>query len=483
MTRINTNIPAIKAINRLDANQRDLNLRLERLATGLRINRGADDPAGLISSERLRAEIRGIEQAIENGARASNVISTAEGAMSEVSAMLLDLQGLVVEAANEAGLTDAEVAANQLQIDSILDSIDRIANTTTFASQRLLNGEKGYLLSGVPPSALPSVSVFAALLPSGGSREVVVQVTQSAQTAQIAFAGSNPGGTVTTSATTIELKGLLGAERLSFASGITLGQIRAAINTVAEMTGVSAVVSTPAAAGVGSALLLNSRSYGSEAFVSVEPLEGNFIVNTAPNTTVRDVGVDAGVLVDGQAAYVQGLRADIRARGLDLRLYLAETFAQTLSSATFSITGGGAVFQITPEISPNGQLSVGLNAVSTTKLGNTVVGRLYTLRSGEANALTSTNFQTAQSVVKEAIDQVSTYRGRLGNIQKNHIQTTVNSQGVALENLTASESVVRDADFAVELSALTRAQILVETTQSTLQIADSLPARVLSLLG
>ena len=483
MSRINTNIPAIRAIHQLGRNQDDLNLRLGRLATGLRINRAADDPAGLISSERLRAEIRGIKQAIENGARASNVMSTAEGALNEVSALLLDLQVLVVAAANDAGMTDAEVAANQLQIDSILDSIDRIANTTTFAGSKLLNGEKAYILSGVPPAALESVSVFAAHLPNGGPRDVSVRVTQSAQTAQLAFVGANPGGTSTTSASTIEIKGLLGTEMLSFASGATLADVRMAINGISDVVGVSADVSTAGVGGAASALLLNSFSYGSNAFVSVEPLVGSFIVNGNAGTIVRDEGVDVGVLVNSQTTLAQGLRADVRAAGLDIRLYLNETFAQTLSSASFTIAGGGAIFQITPEISPAGQINVGLNPVNTTKLGNSVIGLLYTLRSGGNNGLFTKNFHTAQEIIEEAVDQVSTYRSRLGNIQKNHIETTINSQRVALENVTASESIIRDADMAVEVSALTRAQILVQSTQSTLQIANAIPTTVLSLLG
>ena len=135
MSRINTNIPAIQAVHRLEANHADLNLGLERLATGLRINRARDDPAGLIASEILRSEMRSIRQAIANSTRAGQVMTTAEGAINEVSALLLDLQSLIVEAANEAGLTDSEVAANQLSIDSILDSIDRIADTTKFAER------------------------------------------------------------------------------------------------------------------------------------------------------------------------------------------------------------------------------------------------------------------------------------------------------------------------------------------------------------
>lgn len=470
----------MRAIRQSQRNHDDLSIRLERLATGLRINRGADDPAGLIVSEVLRAEIRTIRQAIDNSTRASNVILTAEGALQEASALLLDLQALVVATANEAGLLDEEINANQLQIDSILSSLDRIANTTAFAGRKLLDGSQAYRTSGAAAAAIPSVQLFSARLPSGGTRDVVVQVTQSAQTAQVSFVGANSGGTSTTSATTIEIKGALGTSLLSFASGTSLASIRSAINSITPATGVSAVISS--SGGVASALLINSTEVGADAFVSVEPIGGNFI-RTNNNTTIRGVGVDPRVLVDGQKTLTKGLRADVRSEGLDARFYLTRTFAQTVSSTTFTITGGGARFQLTPEISPNGQYNLGFNSVRSTQLGNAITGRLYSLRSGGENGMATKNFEKAQDILEIATNQIASYRGRLGNIQRNVIEPNIQNQSVTLENVTASESLIRDADIAVEVSALTRAQILVEATQNTLQIANAVPRLVLSLLS
>lgn len=483
MARINTNVPALQAGHRLGRNFGDLQVRLERLATGLRINRGKDDPAGLIASERLRFEIRATEQAIENSTRADNVIATTEGALNEANSLLLDLQALVVEAANKGALTPDEVAANQLQIDSILSSLDRIANTTTFGSKKLLDGSEGYQLSSIPTNALASVQVYAARLSNNVPRTVTVQVTQSAETAQLTFLGNNVGSPATTSASTIELRGNIGTEVISFASGATLADVRTAINSVTAATGVSAVVSSVAVGTGASALILNSTEYGSEQFVSVSPIQGSFVVTGNAGQAIDDSGVDAGVIVDGQAAQTRGLQADVRTSGLDTRIYLTSNFATSLSSATFNVTGGGTLFQLTPEVTPNGQIHVGFNTIRSTQLGNSVVGRLYELRSGAGNDLSSQNFLRAQKIILESIDQVSSFRGRLGNIQRNTIQTNIASQSIALENITASESVIRDADMAAEVSALTRAQILVQSTQSTLQIANSVPNLVLSLLG
>src|SRR3712207_4664238 len=105
MGRINTNISSLQAIHRLNKNNSDLSMRLQRLSSGLKINTGKDAPAGLIASETLRSEINGINQAIDNSERATNVINTAEGALGEVSALLLEIQSLTNEAANTGALS------------------------------------------------------------------------------------------------------------------------------------------------------------------------------------------------------------------------------------------------------------------------------------------------------------------------------------------------------------------------------------------
>ena len=140
MTRINTNISAISAQRYLGRSTAEMNRTLNRLSSGLRITRGADDPAGLIASETLRSEMASISQAIDNSQRASNVVATAEGALAEVASLLITIKELSVEAANTGALSKSEIEANQLQVDSAIDSITRIANATTFAGLQLLNG-------------------------------------------------------------------------------------------------------------------------------------------------------------------------------------------------------------------------------------------------------------------------------------------------------------------------------------------------------
>src|SRR5918993_1409594 len=207
MARINTNVASLTAQRGLSRTQKQLNSTLQRLSSGLRINRGADDPAGLIASEGLRSEMAGINQAIDNSSRASNVISTAEGALGEVAAMLLNIKDLVVEAANSGALSPDEIAANQLQVDSAVESITRISNTTTFAGLHLLNGSLDYITSGVSTADITALDIAQANFGTADMIPVDVNVITSARTAELAFTGSSVANTVT-----LEISGTEGVE-------------------------------------------------------------------------------------------------------------------------------------------------------------------------------------------------------------------------------------------------------------------------------
>src|SRR5215212_6628602 len=191
MARINTNVASLTAQRGLSKTQKQLSSTLQRLSSGLRINRGADDPAGLIASEGLRSEMSGIGQAIDNSQRASNVISTAEGALSEVAALLLNVKELVVEAANSGALSPDEIAANQLQVDSAVESITRISNTTTFAGLHLLNGSLDYITSGVNTADIKALDIAQANFGTADMIPVDITVVTSARTAELQFTASS----------------------------------------------------------------------------------------------------------------------------------------------------------------------------------------------------------------------------------------------------------------------------------------------------
>ena len=469
MSRINTNVTSMIAQRVLRKNNESLNTSLERLSTGLKINRGADNPAGLIASENLRAEKAGISQAIDNAERASNIIGTAEGGLSEISSLLTELSGLVNEAANKGGLSTEEIEANQLQVDSILSTINRVADSTSFQGIKLLNGNYSYSTSGVSSTNVSNVRVNAARLPDSAAVNVVVSVTQSAQTGQIQYAN---GDLAAGNAVTISISGNKGTEQISFAGGTTVAQMVTAVNAVKNATGVSASTASAAAP-----LTLNSTEFGSEQYVSLQTVSGTFVP-----TATSDYGRNASVKVNGATAEAKGLAVSYRSSNLDVEIDLKSAVNNNAGSTSFYVTGGGATFSLGSKVSESDKAAIGIAAVTTASLGDNTLGFLSTLGSGKANALSSDNLVAAQKIVDKAIKQVSQQRGRLGAFQKFTIGSTVNSLGVALENANAAESAIRDTDFAQETANMTRSQILSQAGTTVLAQANASPQAALALL-
>ena len=478
MPRINTNISSITAQMHLNRATKDMDSTLQRLSSGLRISRGADDPAGLIASETLRAEMTSISQAIDNSQRASNVIATAEGALSEVAALLVSIKELTVEAANTGALSSEEIAANQLQVDSAIDSITRIANATTFAGLNLLNGNLSYVTSGVQTSAIRGLDIYSAKLGSQDYLNVQVSGVLSAQRGILEWQNSSISASVT-----LEIASNRGVEVFSFVSGFTASSMVSAINAVTDATGVSAtfISATRWASGV----IFRSIDYGSDAFVSVRSLPsstGSFTtVDTSSSTTQRDEGRDVVAVVNGSTSVGTGQEIILNTTALDMRMKLNKQFGAG-NSTSFVVTGGGAMFQLGPHINTAEQTNIGIKSIVASRLGSTDSGFLNEVGTGGSHSLVGGNSASASKIIEESIQQIAVLRGRLGSFERNTLDTNMNSLRITLENVTSSESTIRDADFAVETAALTRSQILVNAGTSVLAIANQTPQSVLSLL-
>ncbi len=502
MSRINTNVSSIIGQRVLGQNNQSLGVSLERLSTGLRISRGKDDPAGLIASENLRSEKSALTAAIGNAERADQVMNIAEGGLQEISSLLTELQGLLTSSSNTAGLSESERKANQLQIDSILQTIDRVAGATNFQGSKLLNGNMDYQVTSVA-SSVTDFQVRGAKF-SGTSQGVSAIITQSAQ--QAGFLMSFGATSIDLSSGgqfVIEIGGSHGNRELQFASSQTIATMVTAINNVNSVTGVKAVATSG-----GTGIRLVSDDFGSSEFVSVKVSDAgglatgsgiyalsatNFnIADTSKVTSfsaarnvIRDIGQDIGGTINGMLAVGRGKELSINSDFLDVAFSLNTTASQTLASVnTFTISGGGADFQLSSQVNLGGKVSIGIGDISTRKLGSSDLGHLSDLGSGrEFNVVTTTDYSSAQEIVTKAIETVSATRGRLGAFQKNVVGATIRSLNVAFENTTAAESVIRDADFASETASLTRNQILVQASTNILAMANQTPQNVLALLG
>ncbi len=509
MSRINSNISSLVARRVLDQNNKDLSKSLERLATGVRINRGGDDPAGLIVGERLQTEQSRLEAAIGNAQRADQVVNIAEGGLQEISSLLLEAQSLVSQNGNDAGLSTDEKEANQQQVDQIISTIDRIASVTTFNGSKLLNGRFDFVVSGLS-SSVTDFEINAAKIQDGTNVDVNVIVTQSAQHAGLFLSAGSTSINLSAAGNSFsfELAGSDGTRQFTFGSGTTLTDAAASINTFKTVTGVSARAS-------GNGIVLKSTDFGSAEFVSVKvltdggindassgagttagiyslsSLNENGVVSTgstafvSATNAIRDEGQDVGASINGINARGNGLVVSIANDALDLNLTVNSTVGTSPGSlSALTLTGGGAKFNLGTEVNLANQVRLGLPNVAARNLGSNALGFLNDIGSGGSlTIVNSSNVDGAQKVVNKAIDQVAKLRGRLGAFQGNTVQSTIRSLGVSLENTTAAVSLIRDTDFAAETSNLTRSQILVQASTNALALSNVSQQNVLALLG
>jgi len=469
MSRINTNVTSLVSARVLGQNNAALNKTLERLSTGYRINRSSDDAAGLVASENLRSEMASLDAAIGNAQRAESIVSTAEGALAEVSDKLLRLQELVSQVSSEGGTTQDEIDANQIQVDGIIESINRIGSQTSFQGAKLLDGSMGFNTT-TGAGDVSDVHVYAAKGVDSASKTLNLAVADGDEatkaTAAAAIATAASGGTW-------RVTGAKGSEVFTFASGATSAMITSAVNAASALTGVYAS---------GSALY--STTYGADQFITVEDLSASAKTEGLAGGVGTANGTDATVTMDGMAVSVSGNKGSIRTSMLDIEFTMSTDLYATAGGTSETITiasGGGAKFQLSPNIGMAGQEVIGINRVSGYDLGASAYGHLSDIMTGQSENLTD-DPGTAQEIVDAAIKQVAGIRGRLGSFMSDTVGMTVNSLQVTKENVTAAESAIRDTDFATATADLTRNQILVNAANSVLTLANAAPQGVLNLL-
>jgi flagellin len=241
---------------------------------------------------------------------------------------------------------------------------------------------------------------------------------------------------------------------------------------------------------VNGVLTFSSSDYGKGEFVDINVLTsgssfGSNVFNASSANALRAVGSDIVARINGQTAIGDGLKASISTALLNSSVTFVEANNVALTNAKITITGGGSLFQIGQDVSTGGQIGVGIEAVNTARLGG-ITGKLFELGSGGGKSLldvgSGVTGDKLVSIINEARDRVNTLRARLGSLQKNVIETNITSLGVALEKIADARSTIADTDYAVETANLTKAQILNQAGISALQIANSAPQQVLTLL-
>ncbi|MEK3888036.1 flagellin N-terminal helical domain-containing protein [Bacillus sp. FSL K6-3431] len=498
---INHNIAALNTHRQLGAANGAQGKSMEKLASGLRINRAGDDAAGLAISEKMRAQVKGLDQASRNAQDGISMIQTAEGALNETHDILQRMRELSVQAGND---TNAESDRTEIQkeINQLTSEINRISNTTEFNTKKLLNGGKEDL---AVTTATAGVAAAAEVVEVAGVSTVDLTALTTGQTITIDGKEIAFNTDFDTTLADIQADVDLAARYDIAATGSVITFTQKAGNASTTPTQIASSNATVEGTAtkvtdgvVGKAAVtevagkfefnldISSLQDGQKVKVGIEEFTfkadgtGDFKDVTELATAIEDKGVytAVGTVADGKIVLTQATGAES-----------ANVAKVSLSAAGQAGNGFTATLQIGANKNQTMQLDVNDMSAAALKLVNETVTTGLEVTNGTnnnpvgsaLNVLTHENAADSIKVINNAIESVSAERSKLGAFQ-NRLEHTINNLGTSSENLTAAESRIRDVDMAKEIMEQTKNSILSQAAQAMLAQANQAPQGVLQLL-
>ncbi|GKU23562.1 flagellin [Clostridium folliculivorans] len=460
---INHNLAANNAIRQMNTNSTNASKAMQKLSSGLRINSASDDAAGLAISEKMRGQIRGLDQASSNAQDGISLVQTAEGALNETTSILQRMRELSTQASNDTNTAD-DRGAIQKEVSQLNSEIDRIANTTEFNTKKLLTGNLGVSTNdgqNITKAAMTTDTQAGTLnLSANGTLATVASATLATAAGKTTVATSD-------SLTVV-------------ANGKTFNVATSAGQTYDDLaTQMSSITGLDVSFKSGTGFTFATKDANADQSVSIKETTANALDGATDFTTATTgAGTNAtglaGTGSDGAAASFsyQGNQVTVTSgsqKGLTFTLAADQGSTTTATVSGKSITASG---QLQLHIGANqGQtMSVSINAMDSKNLG--VSGVDVTTQNGAENAITS---------VDNAIQTVSAERAKLG-AYSNRLEHTINNLGTSSENLTSAESRIRDVDMAKEMSTFSKNNILSQAAQAMLAQANQQPQQVLQLL-
>ena len=509
--RIQHNIAALNSYRNLTGNNSAVSKNLEKLSSGYRINRAGDDAAGLAISEKMRAQITGLNTAQKNAQDGVSLVQTAEGAMTEVHSMLNRMVELADQSANGTYADEVDRENLQKEISSLKDEIDRIADSTNFNGINLLDGSlaTGKLptftgLDGLTKTDIAATGnktdltmgtatitkdktysmTFNYTDANGAAKEKTITLTAK-DNKTLVDANGNTYTTTQTNATEEDMAKAF-ASALSADSEIgdqftvTADQGKLSFTSKATgSTGGSKVLSATTKFDTAESTLTATQKAGEDAKVeydfSTMPTDKVFTVNGEKfvfATVGKQFDSDVNVLETAgtnPTADEVGKMAGMIANKLGLSDDQVKDDGQKITFSA-SAGNGGLTLQIGDTADKFNQMTVSVGDMHAKALGIS-----------DVDISTQAGAKAAVDKIKSAINSVSSTRGDLGAIQ-NRLEHTINNLSVSAENMTAAASRIRDVDMANEMMAYTKNNILVQSSQAMLAQANQLPQGVLQLL-
>ena len=520
--RINTNISAIVSNNALQKAQNALSTSIERLSSGYKLNSSVDDPAGLAISEKMRMQIRGLNQANNNSSDGVSVLNTAEGALSEIQSMLTRLKELTVQAVNDVN-SDSERRAIQEEIDNINNEIDRISNQTEFNTQSLINGNLTRRVysdyQGVNQLECTDnfvAGIYGVTVTEDARQAVAVSsFTISMNDTQTISAGQ---------AGNISINGY----KIEIAEGDTLGNIMGKlVDGMNNAGGEAFVVASPTDndtksngtkyAGfspstnyTGSYLVMMTNQFGSDQKLEIkcdnielaamlgmpEAGIGDGIIaegkdceaeftTTISNGVQTRVGFESSAIISTKGTEITVTDVNNKVFKLDIPGNVSGTIFndQRRTDGKSEIVSKGNAEKINQEVTDVGTLSVHIGGNQDQVIViNIPEISTYTLKTENINVMTGYTATLSVQIVDEAITRLNKVRSQLGAYE-NRFEHTTNNLDVSVENLTKALSVMTDTDMAEEMTEYTSYTVMTQAATSILAQANQRPAEILQILN
>jgi flagellin len=452
---------AANAIRNTNANSLSASGSMQKLSSGLAITTAADDAAGLAISEKMKAQIRGLETASDNAQDGVSMVQTADGALSETTSILQRMRELANQAANDTN-TAQDRSAIQTETNALIEQLNNIGDTTEFNTKKLLDGGAGVKLTATNGN----VSNLA------GTADTSAGAVALTGTNTLAAVATKTGGAATIGglATTATVLGGAGAtigiagNNYSFTAANTVQNVLDTINADSASSGVTATWAN----GVG--ITLTSTSAGSNAKVDITAAGTGLLLDAGSLT----VGVTSGTDASFAGASLTNLGGSYEASGNHVTVT-----SGNYKGLSFDISSTGAT---TINIASNNsmKLQIGANSAQTMSISINDM-RASALGVSGLNMTSAAGAKDAITAIDNALNRVSTERAKLGAYQ-NRLESTINNLGTTSENLTSAQSSVTDVDMASEMAEFSKNNVLSQAAQAMLSQANQQPQQVLQLL-
>lgn len=484
---INHNISAINTHRNLLAADKLVKSSLEHLSSGEKIVRAADGPATLMISEQMRAQIASVSQAIRNSETSVSMVQTTEASLNEVSQLLLSVRQLAIHAANEGANDERMLEADQLEVTNALESIDRISQFAEFGTKKLLDGSRS--VTGV--AAGRGLTFLKATEKTRGSPDegYEVRISQGTTKSQVIADLSLTQDVIDSGVKlTIQESGRIASHTTK--PGEDIRVVIRRLQSAVDLNGLKVDVTRTFSdepdvdPAFNDRLIITHREFGSKGKFTVISNQAGLLSSQVGMPEMVNNGFDVEGTINGQLAFGEG-RVLTAAEGTDAAglevLYDGPTPADPrVPVGRVTVAQNSLIFQIGPNVGQ--RVAIALGSVNSRTMGVNVENESGYGSLSDVDVRTAQGAEDTMRLVDKAISDVNEVRARLGAVQKNSLESNIRSLQVAREELTNSESVLRDADMAQEISDLTRNQIILQSGMAMLGQANQSARNVLSLL-